>query len=72
MKETYIHNYKVKYEDDAYPGVDYLKNDLDPKEASVFFDEAKRQSMVIFEDDNDRHFILSRNPDSSFYLRRKS
>jgi len=72
MKETYIHGYKVKYEDNAYSGVDYLKNDLDSKEASVFFNEARRRSQAPFEDDDDRDFILSRNSDGSYYLRKKS
>ncbi len=72
MKQTYIHGYKVKYEDNAYSGVDYLKNDLDSKEASVFFNEARRRSSVPFEDDDDRDFILSRNSDGSYYLRKKS
>jgi len=71
MKQTYIHGYKVKYEDNAYSGVDYLKNDLDSKEASVFFNEARRRSSVPFEDDDDRDFILSRNSDGSYYLRRR-
>ena len=72
MKETYIHGCKVKYEDNAYSGVDYLKNDLDSKEASVFFNEARRRSSVPFEDDDVRDFILSRNSDGSYYLRKKS
>ena len=72
MKQTYIHGYKVKYEDNAYSGVDYLKNDLDSKEASVFFNEARRRSQAPFEDDDDRDFILSRNSDGSYYLRKKS
>ena len=71
MKQTYIHGYKVKYEDNAYSGVDYLKNDLDSKEASVFFNEARRRSQAPFEDDDDRDFILSRNSDGSYYLRRR-
>jgi len=71
MKQTYIHGYKVKYEDNAYSGVDYLKNDLDSKEASVFFNEARRRSQAPFEDDDDRDFILSRNSDGSYCLRRR-
>ena len=71
MKQTYIHGYKVKYEDNAYSGVDYLKNDLDSKEASVFFNEARRRSQAPFEDDDDRDFILSRNSDGSYYLRKR-
>ncbi len=72
MKETYVHNHKVNYEDDAQAGIDYLRIDLDANEAEVFFSAARRQSSVNFEDDNDRHFILTHNSsDNTYLLKRK-
>ncbi|MFA5386550.1 MAG: hypothetical protein WC297_02730 [Candidatus Paceibacterota bacterium] len=72
MKQTYIHNYKVMYEENAQPGVYYLQADLNTQEAKPFFDEARNKRIAVFEDDNERHFILTHNSDGSYSLERKS
>lgn len=71
MKQTYIHSYKVMYEENAQPGVYYLQTDLNTQEARPFFDEARAKRKAFFEDDNERHFILTHNSDGSYLLERK-
>jgi hypothetical protein len=71
MLETYIHNFKVKYEQNAQGGMYYLKNDLDQKEAKIYFDQAKRKKAVNFEDHQDRDYTLSYNTDGTFTLVRR-
>lgn len=58
-EKTIIHGHHVAYEKDAYEGVRYLKNDLDHKEAEVFFSQARMRGSVMFEDDKDRQFTLT-------------
>ena len=71
MQETYIHGFKVKYEETAHSGVIYLRDDLDREEAKVFFEQAKRKRFANFEDNQDRNFTLSYNTDGSFYIARR-
>jgi len=72
MKETYIHGFRVKYEENCRDGVNYLFSDLDRDEAKVFFDQAKAKKTVKFEDDEDRQFTLSYNGDGSYTLMRRT
>lgn len=71
MEETYVHGFKVKYEDNAYSGVYYLKNELDQKEAGIFFDEAKRKKSADFEDRQARNYTLSYDSYATFTLVRR-
>lgn len=71
MKEIRIHGFKVKYEDNARPGIDYLLYDLDSEEARVFFYQAKLKKYAKFEDDEDRQFTLSFNLDGTYTLIRR-
>jgi hypothetical protein len=71
MLETYIHNFKVKYEQNAHGGVYYLKTDLDQQEAKIYFEQAKRKKAVSLEDHQDRNYTLSYNTDGTFTLVRR-
>lgn len=71
MKEVKIHGFKVKYEDNARAGIDYLLYDLDSEEARVFFSQAKLKKYAKFEDDQDRQFTLSYNLDGTYTLIRR-
>ena len=53
-----VHGKKVAYEKNAYEGVKYLRDDLDSREAMVFFGAARRAGSAPFEDDDDRQFTL--------------
>lgn len=72
MKETYIHSFKTRYEENAIEGINYLRNDLDIKESKVFFEQAKRKKFANFEDDQDRQFTLSYNTDGTYTLIRRA
>lgn len=72
MKETYIHGFKVKYEDNTYGAVGHLRDDLDFQEAKVFFDQAKLKKSVNFEDDQDINYTLSYSSDNTFTLIRRA
>lgn len=71
MQETYIHGFKVKYEDNAKEGAKHLLYDLDREESKVFFDQAKAKRAIKFEDDEDRNYNLSYNNDRTYTLIRK-
>lgn len=71
MKETIIHGFKTKYEENAKPGIDYLLYDLDKEEATVFFKQAKREKFAKFEDDYEHQFTLMYNPDDTYTLLRR-
>jgi len=71
MKEVKIHGFKVKYEDNAKAGIDYLRYDLDSEEARVFFNQAKLKKYAKFEDDDDRQFTLSYSSDGTYTLIRR-
>jgi hypothetical protein len=68
MTETYVHNFKVKHEQDVEQGIIYLRDDLDAKEARVFFDQARLKKSAEFEDDQDRQFTLVYNGDLTYTL----
>lgn len=53
-----VHGKRVAYEKNAYEGIKYLRDDLDSREARVFFDQARSRGSAPFEDDNDRQFTL--------------
>jgi len=58
VSQTTIAGFSVGYEENAAPGIEYLKNDLDQTEARVFFDQARTRGSAAFEDDEDRQFTL--------------
>lgn len=71
-KKTFVHGYKVNHEDDAKEGVFYLENDLDAKEAEVFFYYARnRRQSAYFEDDHDKSFELTYEGDDEYRLKKK-
>ena len=48
MKETIIHGFKVRYEEESHAGIIYFRDDLDRNEARVFFEQAKRKKFINF------------------------
>jgi len=72
MNETYVHGFKVKYEDNAHNGLVYLRDHLDLKEAKVFFDQARIKKSAQFEDEYDKNYTLVYNPDRTYTLIRRS
>jgi len=71
MKEIYIHGFKVKYEENAKGGIDYLLYDLDREEAKVFFDQARAHKYAKFEDDREGQYTLAYNSDGTYTLIRR-
>lgn len=57
-KKITIHSFYVQYEENAYEGIRYLRDDLDFQEARVFFDQARMRGSANFEDDEDRQYTL--------------
>lgn len=68
MKEMSIHGFKVRYEDNAKSGVDYLVYDLQSEEARVFFDQAKQKLYAQFEDEKEGQFTITYNADGSYTI----
>jgi hypothetical protein len=69
IKEIYIREFRVKYEENEQGGINYLLYDLDANEARVFFDEAKLKKYAEFEDDKEGQYTLSYNlADNSYTL----
>jgi len=58
MKETYIHGFKVKYEDNAYSGARYLAYNLEYNEARIFFDRARSRGSAPFETNYGKDYTL--------------
>lgn len=58
ITKTTIHGFGVAYEENAREGIQYLRDDLDAREASVFFDQARQRGSAEFEDDEDRQYTL--------------
>lgn len=56
--KTTVHGFSVIYEEKAKTGIEYLRDDLDYKEARVFFDQARQRGSAPFEDDEDRQYTL--------------
>ncbi len=58
-QKTTVHTFfSVTFEEDAHDGIRYLRDDLDYKEAKVFFDQARIRGSAEFEDDKDRQYTL--------------
>lgn len=53
-----VYGFAVVYEQNAYDGIKYLRDDLDFGEARVFFDQARSRGQAQFEDDEDRQYTL--------------
>lgn len=70
MKEAYMHEHKVYYDDDAAEGAYYLQHHANDQEAGVFFDQAKYKGHIIFEDLDHHHYKLSHNPDGTYGIER--
>lgn len=71
MKVIYIRGFKVKFEENARDGVNYLLYDLDEEEARIFFEQARFKRYAKFEDDREGQYTLSHNPDGSYTLARR-
>ncbi len=71
MPETSIHGFHVIYEDHDYPGIRYLRDDLDQREAKVFFDQARQRGSAQFESDGELNFTLAYH-DGEYALSRRS
>ncbi len=57
-KSSTVKGHIVHYEENAYQGIQYLINDLDHREAEVFFSQARMKGYAEFEDDHERQFTL--------------
>ncbi len=68
LKSTKVYIYKIEYDEKDYDGVKYLRDDLQPDESSVFFEQAKLKGEAHFEDDYDRQWALKYNRSSVSYL----
>lgn len=58
VKKITLYGFNITYEDNAYEGIRYLRDDLDSEEVRVFFDQARSRGYVKFEDDEDRQYVL--------------
>ncbi len=67
-----IHGFKTEYDEKTEKAVDYLANDLDKKEARVFFDQAKLRGYAEFEDDNEGQYTLKYKGDNLYLLIRRN
>lgn len=57
-ERTAVHGFWVTYEQNAYDGIKYLRDDLKMEETRVFFDQARVRGSAQFEDDHDRQFTV--------------
>lgn len=59
VQKTTVHTFfNVIFEEDAHNGIRYLRDNLDYKEAKVFFDQARQHGSAEFEDHENRQFTL--------------
>lgn len=65
---TTIHGCRVTYEQNAYDGIRYLRDDLETNEAKVFFDQAHLKGSAQFEDDAERQFTLLYDRGAAAYV----
>jgi hypothetical protein len=68
VQRTNIYGFWVNYDDSAYDGIRYLRDDLSREEAVVFFDQARQKGSAQFEDDYEKQFILYYESGSSSYI----
>ncbi|MCX7778966.1 MAG: hypothetical protein N2259_01860 [Patescibacteria group bacterium] len=71
LQKTIIHGTPVYFEDNAKAGAEHLAYDLQYEEAAVFFRHARAYGSAQFEDDQERQFILLRNPDGTYLIKRR-
>lgn len=69
-KETSVHGFSTVYDENAYVGIEHLKDDLDYEEARVFFDQARQRGSAPFEDDDDRQYLLT-HKNGKYFLKRR-
>ncbi|MFC1656627.1 hypothetical protein ACFL14_01510 [Patescibacteria group bacterium] len=65
-----IFNHSVYYQKNAKNGVEYLQYDLDGRESSVFFDQARIKGRADFEDDREGQFTLDYRNGKYFLIKR--
>lgn len=53
-----VHGFSVDCETNALEGARHLRDDLDFREAAVFFDQSRQKGSAPFEDDEDRQYTL--------------
>ncbi len=56
----------VYYSEDSERGMRFLRDDLDPEETRVYFDQARSKGKAPFEDKNGNNFTLIRRSDGHF------
>lgn len=66
-KKTSVHGFTVEYEENFYPGIEYLKSDLQYNEAKVIFEMAKIKGSAEFEDDEDRDWTILYNKSKGIF-----
>ncbi len=70
-QKTTVHTFfTVAFEENAHDGIRYLRDDLDYKEAKVFFDQARIRGSAEFEDDKDRQYTLTHQNGAYTLVRR--
>lgn len=70
IKDIRLHGFRIQYEENAYDGIKYLRDELQLVEAKVFFDQARMKKFAEFEDRHDRQFTLTYHDGIYMLIRR--
>ena len=66
---TEIHGHHVRYEEEAHPGVHFIRHSLDGLECGELFKRAKSHSEgAHFEDHHNRRFVLQHHHDGTYTI----
>jgi len=72
MKKETVHGYWVKFPQELYDAIRYLRQDLQYQEAKTLFESARSRGEAQFEDDMDRDYTLIYNRgEATFTLMRR-
>jgi hypothetical protein len=73
VKKTTLFNFDLQYEDDAKDGLYHLRERLEPAEAKVFFEAARRArtKSCEFEDKAGRNYTLWYKENNNYILTRR-
>jgi hypothetical protein len=63
-----IHGFITNYNEEGMPAVRYLRYDLQPEEARVFYDQARAKGQADFEDEYENNFTLVYNRDGTYTI----
>lgn len=69
-KET-VHGFYVNFEESDRLGINYLREDLQYREAKTIFDAARMNGSSHFEDDYDQDWTITHNADGTYALTRR-